>query len=80
MRVQKLDGWEPGSRVELHPATDAWMAGDRFGCIVRCGRRLVHVKMDRSGRTLKVAPRHIYQHVGMADGAYAADGSFQPSF
>jgi hypothetical protein len=48
-----------GMRVELHPATDAWMSGDRYGDVVKVGRKLVHVKMDRSGRILKVHPRYI---------------------
>lgn len=50
-----------GQRVESHPATDAWIFGDRYGEVVKVGRNLVHVKMDRSGRTLKFLPRNIYQ-------------------
>lgn len=50
-----------GQRVELHPATDAWMFGDRYGEVVKVGRKLVHVKMDRSGKTRKVSPRNIGQ-------------------
>lgn len=46
-------------RVELHPATDAWMRGDRYGIVASVGRKYVHVKMDRSGRTLPVLPRNI---------------------
>lgn len=41
-------------RVELHPATDAWMRGDRYGIVVKTGRKYVHVRMDRSGRVLRV--------------------------
>ena len=47
-------------RVELHPATDAWMRGDRYGTVKSVGRTYVHVVMD-SGRTLKVTPENIYQ-------------------
>lgn len=43
-----------GRRVEIHPALDAWMAGDRYGEIVRVTTKRVHVRMDRSGRTLKL--------------------------
>lgn len=43
-----------GERVQLHPATSAWMQGDRFGEVVRvvAGRRgtWYHVRLDRSGR------------------------------
>jgi hypothetical protein len=50
-----------GQRVELHPGTDQWMMGDRCGRVVRTNPKtgLVHVKMDRSGRTLKCFPEHI---------------------
>lgn len=50
----------PGTRVELHPATDAWMSGDKYGDVVRTGRLYVYVKMDRSGKVRKVA----YQNIG----------------
>jgi len=42
-----------GDRVQVHPATDTWMRGDRYGEVVglvRCDR--VKVLLDRSGRTL----------------------------
>ena len=46
-----------GQRVELHPATDAWMRGDRFGTVERIGKRHPHyvfVRMDRSGLVRRV--------------------------
>jgi hypothetical protein len=50
-------GWfSLNDRVELHPATDAWMRGDKYGDIVKLGKKYVHVKMDRSGKTRKVTP------------------------
>lgn len=48
-----------GDRVQLHPATDAWMMGDRFGTVVKIGRKLVHVLMVRSGKVRRVAPGNI---------------------
>lgn len=45
-----------GQRVESHPATDPWIFGDRFGTVTKIGRKWVHVKMDRSGRTLRFLP------------------------
>lgn len=45
-----------GDRVELHPATDAWMMGDRFGDVIKVGTKLVHVRMDTSGKVRKLAP------------------------
>jgi hypothetical protein len=54
-----LHDFAVGERVELHPATDAWMQGDRYGQVVLLGRRYVHIKMERSGRVLRKAPRHV---------------------
>lgn len=53
-----------GERVELHPGTDAWMRGDRFGEIVavieRHGRPVtVRVLMDKSGRVLRLDPNRV---------------------
>ena len=53
MTTRTNDWWSPlkvGQRVELHPATDAWMMGDRYGEVVKITRQYVHVKMDRSGK------------------------------
>jgi hypothetical protein len=49
-----------GDRVQLHPATDAWMMGDRYGTITKLGRLNLHVAMDVSGKTRKVAPSNIF--------------------
>lgn len=48
-------------RVELHPGTDAWMKGDRFGTILKLDeiKNLVHVKMDRSGKVLRLTPGNV---------------------
>lgn len=57
--MNDLLAYRIGDRVQLHPATDAWMMGDRYGQIVRIGKKYLHVKMDVSGRTRKVAPSNI---------------------
>jgi hypothetical protein len=49
-----------GQRVELHPGTDAWISGDRYGTVEKIGSKYLHVRMDRSGRLLKVTPAGIY--------------------
>lgn len=60
---------EAGTRVELHPATDAWMRGDRYGVVAlfNCRRRRhkngttyvpVMVRMDKSNRLLIEACLH----------------------
>ena len=48
-----------GDRIELHPATDAWMQGDRYGTVVRIGRKYLHIRLDRSGRTLPFTPTNV---------------------
>ena len=52
----KLEQLTEGLRVQIHPATDTWMMGDRYGVIVKTGRKYVYVHMDRSGRTKKFLP------------------------
>lgn len=50
------DGVRVGDRCGMHPATDAWMRGERFGTIERVGRRgCVWVRLDASGRLRRVA-------------------------
>lgn len=48
-------------RVQAHPSTDAWMQGDRYGVVSKVGRKYVHVKMDKSGRTVKFAPANLLE-------------------
>jgi hypothetical protein len=52
------DDFTVGQRVKAHPATDTFMSGDVYGTIdhISSGpKRLVLVKMDRSGRRLRFA-------------------------
>ena len=62
----KPEGWMLGERVELHPGTDAWMRGDRYGEVVGVGRKWLRVLMDWSGRTLRVSPDRIGNWLGKA--------------
>lgn len=42
-------GYNVGDRVELHPATDLWMRGARYGVVVRMSltpKDRVHVRLD----------------------------------
>lgn len=68
-----MSDYRIGARVELHPATDAWMSGDRFGTVVSVSRRarafvdprdprsgrIFRVRMDRSGKVRRVAEGNI---------------------
>ena len=55
-------GWYVGQRASMHPATDAFMMGDRYGDVVKVGKTKIHVKMDRSGKVRQVSPRNL-EHV-----------------
>lgn len=46
-----------GTTVEVHPACDCWMRGDRFGEVVKVTQRnTVHVSMQRSKKTRVFRP------------------------
>jgi hypothetical protein len=44
-------------RVQIPAYTDRWMMGDRFGTVAkitrRKGKEIVHVLLDKSGRTMR---------------------------
>ena len=49
--------FDGGQRVQLHPSTDAWMQGDRYGEVVDTQQDgTVTIKMDKSGRNLRCPP------------------------
>ena len=50
-----------GDRVELHPATDLWMRGARYGIV----RRMSSTRNDRVHVELDKLPGHIF--AGSAD-------------
>lgn len=53
-------GFRPG--IQLHPATDRWMMGDRFGVATKALRNgNVRVRMDRSGKVLSIRPENILE-------------------
>lgn len=54
----RAGGFTP--RVEVHPATDSWMSGDRYGIVVSVGREYLTVRMDASGRLRKFRPTNLY--------------------
>jgi hypothetical protein len=58
----ELNDFRPGQRVQLHPATDAWMRGDRFGTVVSVGCVKVTLKLD-SGHKMLTHPRNILEVV-----------------
>lgn len=50
-----------GARVEVSPACDCWMMGDRFGEVVKITSLYYWVKMDRSGKVRKFVGHLIYK-------------------
>lgn len=48
-----------GQRVQLHPATNLWMRGAKFGEVVRVTTFYVYVKVDAIGRTYRFAPGNL---------------------
>jgi len=59
----ELHHFEVGYRVELHPATDRWMMGDRYGTVTKVDRKVLTVKMDKSNHAIRVHPSNIGQIV-----------------
>lgn len=56
MITAALTDFQVGDRVMMHPATDRWMMGDRYGEVVSIGNKWIHVKMDVSRHTVRVTP------------------------
>jgi hypothetical protein len=56
-----IEHFRPGFRVELHPVTDRWMMGDRYGTVTKIGTKLLYIQLDRSGLTIRVHPSNIGQ-------------------
>ena len=65
-----------GKRVQMHPATDAWMSGDCYGEVVAIGARREYVvtgtqervsarplkiKLDKSGRVVRSHPDDVIE-------------------
>jgi hypothetical protein len=68
-----------GTRIELHPATDRWMMGDRFGMVTGIDKPTgrFRVKMNVSGKTLKIPPDQIGR-IGDQQVFHAGNGTFEP--
>lgn len=56
-------GFRVGDRVELHPGTDAWMRGDRYGTVEKLGRKWVYVRMDKSGKLVRSMHGVSFSHI-----------------
>jgi hypothetical protein len=47
---------ELGERVAIHPASDWFMRGERYGRVEVIGRKWIHVRLDRSNRRVRFSP------------------------
>jgi len=59
----RVSRFNVGNRVELHPATDRWMMGDRYGEVVGTSEGHVKIKLDKSGKTLKFREEDVLPRV-----------------
>jgi hypothetical protein len=41
-----ITDFKVGDRIQLHPATDLWAFGVKYGNVLAIGRKLLHVKLD----------------------------------
>lgn len=57
--MYQLSDFTAGDRIQMHPATDYWMRGARFGEVVKVGRAKLEVKLDMFGRTFRTSPQNI---------------------
>jgi hypothetical protein len=51
-----IEHFREGMRIEMHPVTDFWMAGARYGTVVWVGREKIHVMLDRMDGVHAVSP------------------------
>ena len=49
------------ARVQLHPATDLWMRGARYGEVVKLGTKYAHIKLDATGKIVHISPDNLIE-------------------
>jgi hypothetical protein len=48
-----------GQRVQMHPATDLFMRGARYGTVTRITNTYVSVKLDKLSYSMRFYPREL---------------------
>ena len=63
-----------GKRAEMHPATDDWIKGDRYGTIVRSDSKTkrVIILLDKSGKK-RITDERDYVLTGDEEDGWPAD-------
>jgi hypothetical protein len=57
-----ITDFKVGDRIQLHPATDLWAFGVKYGNVLAIGRKLLHVKLD-NGWKRRVNPANVLEIV-----------------
>lgn len=57
-----ITDFKVGDRIQLHPATDLWARGLKYGTVQKIGRKLLHVKLD-NGWKWRVNPVNVLEIV-----------------
>lgn len=65
--MDKLSDFKVGDRVQIHPALGAWMAGFRYGTVIRIGVVYLQCRMERLDKTLdiRVTPENVLEIVSV---------------
>lgn len=61
------NGYTIGDRIEVHPGTDLWMRGARYGVVVGLSltpQDRVRVKLDKTGERLWSGPAERFRRIG----------------
>ncbi|AJD82300.1 hypothetical protein PBI_KESHU_80 [Mycobacterium phage Keshu] len=53
---EAVDEFTVGARVATHPGTVTFLRGERYGEVVKVGRDVVHVRLDRTRRRSTFSP------------------------
>lgn len=61
-----MNDFRKGDRVQLHPGTDLWMMGARFAGVEGVGRRFLTIRLDATGRQLRISPHDILEVIETA--------------
>ncbi len=59
-----LNDFTKGDRIEMHPATDMWMRGARYGTIIGITRKSLRVELDHMAGIYRVSPDNIGSIIG----------------
>ncbi len=55
----RVDDFRIGERVQMHPGTDLWMRGARFGTVTMIRRKYVSVKLDALRMPVNIHPDNL---------------------